>query len=46
VDWFNETVSPLAERYVVYSGDERRESDGTQVLSFYQASAVFDSEPE
>lgn len=46
LDWFNETVSPLSERYVVYAGEERRQSDGTQVLSFSRAGAIFDSEPE
>ncbi len=44
LDWFSKTISPLAERYVVYAGDDLRHSDGTHALPFHHASIIFETE--
>jgi uncharacterized protein len=40
LDWFQESIAPLKERYVIYSGPELRFSNGTTALHFYGASQV------
>lgn len=46
IDDFHNRISPLVQRAVIYAGDGRKFSDGTELVPFYETSSLFDSKDD